>query len=632
VDVEVVIASNTTGDVRREELRVTGPFAVGRDARCELCLPSDLVSRRHVVLDVRGDSVVVEDVSTNGTYAANILLHKQRAQVAHGAPIVLGDFTLYVRPADAARAAQAIAPPASPPPMLGVPPAPPPPMPAAPPAAARAPAPNALLAATMHAPPPGPGAPALARPPVPPAPPPPTSLPGVRAPIAVPPPRPSQGGAMLPPGAEPAAPSAEASDADAALRRSIHTKLLEHLDLATMDASKLDDPSMRPKVVVALRRIVDSLRDKLPPGADRDALVGELADEALGLGPLERFLADTNVTEIMVVDAHTIYVEAGGKIHKTTARFTDDERVRAVVERIVTPLGRRIDESSPIVDARLRDGSRVNAVIRPIALKGTAITIRKFARTPLTIEKLVGYGSLTVPIARFLTRCVAAKKNVVISGGTGSGKTTLLNVLAGAIPPDERIVTIEDAAELQLTQPHVVSLETRPANMEGKGEYTIRDLVKNALRMRPDRIVVGECRGGEALDMLQAMNTGHDGSLTTTHANSPEEAVARLETLCLMAGVELPSRAIRTQIAQSVHVVVQQSRFSDGSRRITEVSEVAGIGDDGEVELRPIFEFVRTGTSDAGGVRGEFRASGYLPSFLDEFLVKGLVRPGEPYL
>jgi pilus assembly protein CpaF len=334
----------------------------------------------------------------------------------------------------------------------------------------------------------------------------------------------------------------------------------------------------------------------------------------------------------MVVDANTIYVESGGKLHLTRARFTDDERVRAVVERIVTPLGRRIDESSPIVDARLRDGSRVNAVIRPIALRGTTITIRKFSKTPLTIDKLVGFGSLTPEVARFLTRCVAAKKNVVISGGTGSGKSTLLNVLAAAIPADERIVTIEDAAELRLDQPHVVSLETRPSNMEGKGEYTIRDLVRNALRMRPDRIVVGECRGGEALDMLQAMNTGHDGSLTTTHANSPLEAIGRLETLCLLAGVDLPSRAIRTQIAQSVHVVVQQSRFSDGSRRVTEVAEVAGLSDDGEVELRPIFQFVRTGTSSTGAVSGEFRATGYLPSFLDEFLVKGLVRKGEPYL
>jgi len=298
----------------------------------------------------------------------------------------------------------------------------------------------------------------------------------------------------------------------------------------------------------------------------------------------------------------------------------------------VTPLGRRIDESSPLVDARLKDGSRVNAVIRPIALRGSCITIRKFSRTPLTLEKLQGYGAITDRMVRFLVRSVIAKRNIVISGGTGSGKTTLLNCLSGVIPADERIVTIEDAAELQLKQPHVVSLETRPANLEGRGEYTIRDLVKNALRMRPDRIVVGECRGGEALDMLQAMNTGHDGSLTTTHANSPEEAISRLETLVLMAGLDLPQRAIREQIAASVHLIVQQSRLSDGSRKVTAISEITGIGDNGDIEMRPIFEFVRTGTGDKGKVIGEHRATGYLPSYLQDFIVMNLVKPGEPYL
>jgi pilus assembly protein CpaF len=357
------------------------------------------------------------------------------------------------------------------------------------------------------------------------------------------------------------------------LRREIHRLLLEHLDLATVEAAKLDDPSLRPKVLVALRRIVRMLDDRIPADVNRDALVGEMVDEALGLGPLEGLLSDPTVSEVMVVDPDTIYVEQRGKLTLANLRFTDDERVRAVIERIVTPLGRRIDESSPLVDARLKDGSRVNAVIRPLALRGSAITIRKFAKSPLTLEKLISFGALTQEMSRFLVRSVKAKKNIVIAGGTGSGKTTLLNVLSGAIPDDERIVTIEDAAELQLRQPHVVSLETRPANMEGKGEYTIRDLVKNALRMRPDRIVVGECRGGEALDMLQAMNTGHDGSLTTTHANSPAEALGRLETLALMAGVELPARAIREQIAGSVHRIVQQARLSDGTRKVTEHTE-----------------------------------------------------------
>jgi pilus assembly protein CpaF len=408
--------------------------------------------------------------------------------------------------------------------------------------------------------------------------------------------------------------------------------LLEDLDLATIDPSRLEEASLRPKVIGALRRIVGRLVARLPAGTDQDQLIGELTDEAVGLGPLEALLADPTINEIMVVDPSTIFVERHGKLVPSEARFTDDERVRNVIERIVTPLGRRIDESSPLVDARLRDGSRVNAIIRPLALRGSCITIRKFSRTPLTMDRLVELGALDQRVATFLLRSVKGKKNIVISGGTGSGKTTLLNVLSAAIPEAERIVTIEDAAELRLAQPHVVSLETRPANLEGRGELTIRDLVKNALRMRPDRIVVGECRGGEALDMLQAMNTGHDGSLTTTHANSAREAIARLETLVLMAGLDLPVRAVRDQIAGSVNLIVQQSRLSDGTRKVTGISEVTGIDDDGEIELRPIFEFRRRGTGAGGSVEGEFLATGYLPSFLGELIVRGLIQKGEAYL
>jgi pilus assembly protein CpaF len=431
----------------------------------------------------------------------------------------------------------------------------------------------------------------------------------------------------VPPGGEP-----PPLGADAALRREIHRRVLEHLDLAAMDSKRLDDPSFRPRVLTALRRAIKSLEDQLPPGLDRDRLVGEMADEALGLGPLEQLLSDDEVREIMVIDASTIYVERNGRIVRSPQRFTDDDRVRAVIERIVTPLGRRIDESSPLVDARLPDGSRVNAIIRPLALRGSCITIRKFARTPLTMADLLRLGTLSEAMARFLQRSVAAKKNIVISGGTGSGKTTLLNVLSAAISDAERIVTIEDSAELQLEQPHVVSLETRPPNMEGKGEYSIRDLVKNALRMRPDRIVVGECRGGEALDMLQAMNTGHDGSLTTTHANSPLEALARLETLCLMSGLDLPSRAIREQIAKSVQLIVQQSRLTDGSRRIVAISELGPLRRDGELSVRDIYRFTRTGVAEDGRVEGHFAATGHLPSYLDELLVRGLIPPGEAYI
>jgi len=424
--------------------------------------------------------------------------------------------------------------------------------------------------------------------------------------------------------------SLEAREAEAALRREIHGRLVQHLDLANLDAKRLDDPSFRPRVLTALRRIVAVL--ELPPGVAADRLVGEMADEALGLGPLESLLADPEVTEVMVVDANTIYVEKHGKLQLTAVRFTDETRVRAVIERIVTPLGRRIDESSPLVDARLADGSRVNAIIRPLAVRGSCITIRRFAALPITLSRLQELGSLDRAMGRFLSRCVVAKRNVLVSGGTGSGKTTLLNVLSASIPEDERIVTIEDSAELRLEQSHVVALETRSANMEGKGQYSMRDLVRNALRMRPDRIVVGECRGGETIDMLQAMNSGHSGSLTTTHANSPSEALSRLETLALMAGLDLPARAIREQIASAIDIIVQQARLTDGTRKILSITELVRLNGNGAFVLRPIYEYVRTGTAANGEVLGEFAATGFLPSFLDQFIVRGLIRPGEPYL
>jgi pilus assembly protein CpaF len=421
-----------------------------------------------------------------------------------------------------------------------------------------------------------------------------------------------------------AAPSKEASAETAEVRREIHRRLLAHLDLSQTDAKTLDDPSFRPKVLAGLRLIVGELNDRLPAGTDPSNLVGEMADEVLGLGPLENLIKDPTISEIMVIDANTIYVERRGRLELTSSRFTDDDRVRAAIERIITPLGRRIDESTPLCDARLPDGSRVNAIIPPLSSRGPCITIRKFAATPLGIDDLVAKGALTQRMAEFVECAVRVRKNIVISGGTGSGKTTLLNALSAAIPERERIVTIEDAAELKLHQEHVVSLEARPANMEGKGAYTIRDLVRNALRMRPDRIIVGECRGGEAIDMLQAMNTGHEGSMTTTHANSPLEAVARLETLCLMAGLDLPVSAIRQQIAQSVHLIVQQSRFADGARRITRISEVGCIDDHGQVELHDIFCFERSGKDAQGRVLGDFRASGYLPSFAGELSAQGV--------
>jgi pilus assembly protein CpaF len=571
MSVQVVIESQS-GERWQHRLSTRGPISIGRNAACAIQLESELVSRQHAVVWVDRESLRVEDRSTNGTRAGAKLLIQETAEVPIGTPIVVASFALFFEPE---------------------------------PAEAPAAAPQ-------------------------------TISPAASSPIVTPiaPPETVESDALVDAPAAPGANDALAGsrEDEIALRREIHKALLEHLDLATIDPSKLEESSLRPKVIGALRRIVIGMSDRLPAGTDQDKLIGELTDEAVGLGPLELLLADPGITEIMVVDPRTIFVERAGRLSLSECRFTDDERVRNVIERIVTPLGRRIDESSPLVDARLRDGSRVNAIIRPLALRGSCITIRKFARTPLTMDRLIELGAMDPRMARFLVRSVKGKKNVVISGGTGSGKTTLLNVLSAVIPDRERIVTIEDAAELQLNQPHVVSLETRPPNVEGRGEYTIRDLVRNALRMRPDRIVVGECRGGEALDMLQAMNTGHDGSLTTTHANSPREALSRLETLVLMAGLELPVRAIREQISGSVHLIVQQSRLSDGTRKVTSIAELSGMGDDGEIELRPIFEFRRKGTGAGGKVEGTFRATGYLPSFLGELIARGLVQPGEAYL
>ncbi len=422
-------------------------------------------------------------------------------------------------------------------------------------------------------------------------------------------------------------------DVSAAVRRDIHRRLIDHLDLVKLERNKMNSHLLRAKVRLALQEIVATVLHLLPDDTDTDQLVVELTDEALGLGPLEGLLTDPSITEIMVVDPRTIYVEREGVMKVTGLRFTDDESVRSALERIVTPLGRRIDESSPMLDARLPDGSRVNAVIPPLALRGTCITIRKFTKERWTGADLVSFGTMTDRMERFLSRSVTVRKNIIVSGGTGTGKTTLLNVLSSSIPAGERIITIEDSAELRLSQPHVVSLEGRPANMEGGGLVSIRDLVRNAMRMRPDRILVGECRGGEALDMLQAMNTGHEGSMTTTHANSAFEALKRIETLALMADVELPSRAIREQIAASVDLVVQITRFADGSRRVSSIAELAGLDDDGQIEVREIFGFRRTETRADGGIVGEFYTTGYLPSFLHDFIVHGLVSGrGRDYL
>ncbi|MEW6434544.1 MAG: ATPase, T2SS/T4P/T4SS family [Myxococcota bacterium] len=414
-------------------------------------------------------------------------------------------------------------------------------------------------------------------------------------------------------------------EAYANLQKDIHDRLIEYLDLRRLDMDRLGDEELWRRTEKAIRDILAQMDadGEIPEDVDQEMLLVDVLNEALGLGPLEAFLADDDISEIMVNHANQIYIEKKGKLRLSEKIFSSNQAVLGVIERIVAPIGRRIDESSPLVDARLKDGSRVNAIIPPLALKGPCITIRKFKRDKLQVADLIKFKSITPQIAEFLEMCVKAHKNIVISGGTGSGKTTLLNVISSFIPEGERIVTVEDAAELQMHQEHWVQLESRPPNLEGKGAITIRDLVKNCLRMRPDRIVVGECRSGEALDMLQAMNTGHDGSLTTLHANTPRDGLARLETMVMMAGMDLPIKAIREQIASAVHIIVQQTRFNDGSRRVSYVTEVSGMEVD-IVTLQDIFYFKQEGFTDEGKVRGRFVATGFVPRFYDELQRRGI--------
>ncbi len=412
------------------------------------------------------------------------------------------------------------------------------------------------------------------------------------------------------------------------VKEQLHAELIKRLDLKRLATSSISAEDLGTRVRETLRAILAEVtaRRALPHGLDSESLVEELYNEAVRLGPVEKFLADDAVTEIMINGPQDVYVERGGKLERTDQTFMDDASVMAVIERIVAPLGRRIDESQPYVDARLADGSRVNAIIPPLSLIGPCITIRKFAKRVLTAEDFIQYGTWNAAIANFLRVCVLLRKNIIVAGGTGSGKTTLLNVLSGFIPQSDRILTIEDAAELRLNQPHVIRLEARPPNIEGKGAVTIRDLVRNALRMRPDRIIVGECRGGESLDMLQAMNTGHDGSLTTVHANTPRDVISRLETMVLMSGVELPSRAIREQIASAVNIIVQESRLADGSRRIIAVSEITGM-EGQQIVMQDLFVFRQTGVSPEGRILGHLTATGAMPSFYDTLSARGIELP-----
>ncbi len=406
------------------------------------------------------------------------------------------------------------------------------------------------------------------------------------------------------------------------LKTRVQNKLLSELDHQSMDVTRKNEVRTHIEelfnAILADESIVISRAERL-------SLFEAIVAEILGFGPLEILLADDTITEIMVNGPKNVFIEQKGQITRANIAFENDEHVLRILDRIVAPLGRRIDESSPLVDARLPDGSRVNAVIRPISLVGPTITIRKFSKKPLTIDDLIRFGSMTKEIADFLRACIIARLNTIVAGGTGSGKTTLLNVLSGFIPNDERIVTVENAAELQLRQEHVVTLETRPSNLEGKGQITIQDLVVNCLRMRPDRIVVGECRGGEALDMLQAMNTGHDGSLTTCHSNTPRDTISRLEVMCLMAGMDLPVRAIREQIASAVDLICQQNRLRDGSRKIEKITEVQGM--EGEIiTMSDIFEFEQTGI-EGGKIIGRIRPTGLRPKFIERIEAAGIHLP-----
>jgi pilus assembly protein CpaF len=405
------------------------------------------------------------------------------------------------------------------------------------------------------------------------------------------------------------------------LKTRVQNRLLAEID-PSMDVSRIGEVR---KTILELFEQILSEENIILTRSERERLFEQIAAEILGLGPLQPLLEDDSITEIMVNGAKNIYVERKGKLHRVPISFESDEHVTRIIDRIVSPIGRRIDESSPYVDARLPDGSRVNAVIPPLSLVGPVLTIRKFFKNPITIEQLLDFGTITPEALQFLKACVEARLNVIISGGTGSGKTTLLNILSSFIPSDERIITIENAAELQLRQEHVVTLESRPANIEGKGEVTIRDLVVNSLRMRPDRIIVGEIRDGAALDMLQAMNTGHDGSMTTAHSNGPRDTLARLETMALMAGVDLPMRAIREQIASAVDLIVHEERMRDGSRKIVNVTEVSGMEGD-VITTTDIFLFEQSGY-EQGKVVGRLRPTGLRPKFMDKIEGAGIHLP-----
>ena len=427
---------------------------------------------------------------------------------------------------------------------------------------------------------------------------------------------------------------AQASEAEAKvdelveLKRRVHKRIIEELNLRSLDLNLTNQARAKEIREKTEKAIVNALAEEagvfISSFEVRKRLIKEIADEALGLGPLEDLIGDPDISDILVNNKDQIYIERKGKLELTTKRFISNEQVKQVIERIVSPLGRRIDESSPMVDARLPDGSRVNAIIPPLSLTGPMLTIRKFSREIFTTDALINLGSLSPAMAGFIRACVIARKNIIVSGGTGSGKTTVLNVLSAFIPDNERIITIEDAAELKLSQEHWGRLESRPQNIEGKGAVSIRDLFRNTLRMRPDRIIIGECRGAETVDMLQAMNTGHDGSMTTVHANSTRDVLSRLDSMILMSGTELPVRAIREMIASAINIIVQTARLSDGSRKIIQISQITGMLDELHIELKDIFIFKQSGINSQGKALGNFESTGFIPTFIEDIRMRGI--------
>jgi len=555
----------------------SGIYTIGSDDDNKIVLSDAMISWRHCILTNGGDGLSIEDLgSSTGTYLEGQRV-TGRQLVGPGQRVQLGTFIITRAGGNGGAAAPAST------------------------AAAQPPAPSTV---------PPPLAPRAAAPP-PPAPPPPA--PAQRPPAAA-------ASRAMAPGAEPpqmyTSPlrnSTEPRNQDKTLRsrekispvdprktqikKQVHTELLKRLDMKRMTVNQVSEDDLQQRARHLVAQIISEVSDKLPEGIHPTILAKEICEEALLLGPLEDLLADESVTEIMVNGPNRIYVEQGGKLQLTPRAFINDDSVLAIIERIVSPIGRRIDESQPYVDARLADGSRVNAVIPPLSLSGPCITIRKFSKDPFTVQDLIGFGSLTQEIADFIAACTQLRKNIIVSGGTGTGKTTLLNVVSNYLPSDERIVTIEDAAELRL--------------------------IRNSLRMRPDRIVVGECRGGEALDMLQAMNTGHDGSLTTVHANSPRDVISRLETMVLMSGMELPVRAIREQIGSAVQLILQLTRFSDGTRRVSKVTEVCGMEGD-KITMQDLWDFKQVGIDENKKVLGRVKPTGAVPTFMEEFDARGI--------